>query len=558
MAAMRLRPRPPRAPERSLPDDWVQPRRSGRSTTIGNLDSPARAAVDPAGLVTVAGAPWSLDWWVGAEDRWHMPCREMAVRQTLVGASPVVETRLRVPSGDAVHRAYAARDLAGREAVVIEVENQSKAPFAVTFALRPHGQDEVGRIDSLELHGNTVTLDGQVVVVLPRSPGRVALSDAARGDAAFVVLAGVAAPVGPASVSCPAGLASGALMFPLAHTATLRIILPLAAAADDAALPEPAAFPAASEVASGWGVQSGRGSRVELPDPRQREAVAASVRHLLLAPPSPVVAAALDLMGFPDEAARLLSDAASDLLATAAPGALLHAVAQHWELTGDVAFAEHSVAIVGALVPRLARAADPHDQALGRAALPAAVRLLAAAGEARAASDVERTIAAQPAAAEPAAEPFEALLGSATGTWTWSGGGSSHDPEANADLVTRVRRQLVDVLDGGLALSPVVPAGGLGKGWELHDAPTRHGRLSYAVRWHGDRPAVLWHLEPHSAATDPVVITAPGLDPAWSTTELKGDALLAPVALPAPEPTRGVSMPVTLQLAPRGGRGDRP
>ena len=178
-----LRPRP----ARRLGEDWVQPRRSGRWTTLGNLDSPARAAVDPAGLVSLVGATWSLDWWVGAEDRWHLPAAEVAVRQALVGNSPVVETRLRVPSGDAVHRVYAARDASGAEGLVVEVENASKVPFAVALALRPHDQQEVGRIDELGLSGTTVTVDGRTAIQLPRSPGRMALSDGAVDPAAVVL-----------------------------------------------------------------------------------------------------------------------------------------------------------------------------------------------------------------------------------------------------------------------------------------------------------------------------------------------------------------------------------
>ena len=73
-------------------------------TTVGNLDSRARAMVDPSGRVAVAASGWLLDWWIGAEDRWHMPAEESAVRQQLVGSSPVVETRVRIPTGDAVSR----------------------------------------------------------------------------------------------------------------------------------------------------------------------------------------------------------------------------------------------------------------------------------------------------------------------------------------------------------------------------------------------------------------------------------------------------------------------
>ena len=46
-------------------------------TTVGNLASPWEAIVDPRGLVTPWVGGWSLDWWIGAEDRWHLPSREI-------------------------------------------------------------------------------------------------------------------------------------------------------------------------------------------------------------------------------------------------------------------------------------------------------------------------------------------------------------------------------------------------------------------------------------------------------------------------------------------------
>ena len=55
----------------------------------------------------------------------------------------------------------------------------------------------------------------------------------------------------------------------------------------------------------------------------------------------------------------------------------------------------------------------------------------------------------------------------------------------------------------------------------MHDAPTRAGRVSYAVRWHGARPALLWECERS------IRLGAPGLDRAWSTAEARGEALLA-------------------------------
>jgi hypothetical protein len=91
-----------------------------------------------------------------------------------------------------------------------------------------------------------------------------------------------------------------------------------------------------------------------------------------------------------------------------------------------------------------------------------------------------------------------------------------------------VRNVLVREVEGGLALVSMLPDEWVGQPLEVHDAPTHHGRLSFAVRWHGERPAVLWELEPH-AGVGQVTLTAPGLDAAWSSTELRGEALLSPV-----------------------------
>ena len=96
-----------------------------RWTLVGTVASPTATAVDPAGLVV--GEGWSLDWWIGADDRWHLPGREPAVRQQLVSEAPVVETLVRIPGGDAVHRAYGIRSprAVGDEWVVAEIGRAS-------------------------------------------------------------------------------------------------------------------------------------------------------------------------------------------------------------------------------------------------------------------------------------------------------------------------------------------------------------------------------------------------------------------------------------------------
>lgn len=62
-----------------------------------------------------------------------------------------------------------------------------------------------------------------------------------------------------------------------------------------------------------------------------------------------------------------------------------------------------------------------------------------------------------------------------------------------------------------------------GRSVDVSHVPMHHGELSYAVRWHGDKPALLWELTDSKRAT----ITARALDPTWSTTQASGEALLA-------------------------------
>jgi hypothetical protein len=44
--------------------------------------------------------------------------------------------------------------------------------------------------------------------------------------------------------------------------------------------------------------------------------------------------------------------------------------------------------------------------------------------------------------------------------------------------------------------------------------------VSFAVRWHGPRPALLW------TAPAGATLRAPGLDPEWSTSDPSGEQLL--------------------------------
>jgi hypothetical protein len=516
-----------------------RPARPSR-TAVGTLDAARWARVDGAGSVQLDGATWAFDWWIGAEDRWHVPADEASTRQRLVGAAPVVETRVRVPSGDAVQRVYGARDASGAAVVVVEVENQSKVPFAVALAARP--AEGTKGIREATAEGTELRVDGALALVAGRAPGRRA---AAAGGVAEVVLGGQAQPEAHVSARDKGGRAEAALVFPLAHTATLRVVLPLEGGPIDVS-----ALPSAAQVASGWRTHARRGVRIELPDRRLQEAYDANVAHLLLRPHGFGVGAALSRAGFaPEAAAGLLSDPRA-LAGSANPGEALLALAAHWSLTHDEDFADRAVPLVASLVAKLGRTGTPEELRLGAIASTGAAGLLASAGQKKGADDIRRagekmaaaTTAPAPPPAPTGVEPLLGLLDKASPTWTWAGPNDTHALEVGAALVVGVRLLLCTETTGapaGLVLLPHPPQTWLGAGVEVHGMPTASGTLSYAVRWHGDRPALLWELEPWPGSP-PVRLTC-GLDAGWSTTEASGEALLAPVPVPAEQREHGSS-----------------
>ncbi len=101
--------------------------------TIGILGQPWRATVTPAGDVY----PWddaeAVKWYVAADDRWHIPADEVAVRQRSIDGAPVLETRVRIPGGDVIQRVWVATGRLGSAALMMEFENDS--PMAIAIAI---------------------------------------------------------------------------------------------------------------------------------------------------------------------------------------------------------------------------------------------------------------------------------------------------------------------------------------------------------------------------------------------------------------------------------------
>ena len=678
---------------------------TGRNwTMVGNVGSTQEGIVDPRGLVTPWFDGWSLDWWIGADDRWHFPSRDSGVRQQLVDAAPVVETLMRVPSGDAVHRAYAV-PAGGEDLVVVEIENRSPVPFVVALAVRPYNPEGLAVVERIRLHRGVVTVDGRPALLLPKAPARTAAATFADGDVASIVTGGRAGESFPENLRCDVGLASAAFLFPLPHTATLRVAVPLDAEHRTrrrgltrrrvARTPElPPALPASADVARGWAAQTRRGMQLDLPAGRLAEAVEANRRYLLLfhdgdeVTPGPYtyhrfwfrdaayLLAAMGQYGFDREVAEVLRSYPrrqhldgfffSQRQEWDANGSALFAMAEHWRLTRDLTCIDADAVARGVRWIERKRKAkrrrrDPSLAGLMPASISAehlgpfdyyywdslwslrglldGATLLAALGHGEAAAqasewaeamrgDIDRSIAivaertgmdALPAGPRRRIDPaaigslvacwplhlraaddpaiaatatvirdrfcidrafFQAIshtglgtyltmqlasveleagdrraldrlqwmVDAATPTFTWpeaihpqlGGGcmGDGHHGWAAAEFLSFVRRLLVREVADGLALCTMLPAAWDHQPLDVRNAPTHAGLLSFSVRWHGERPALLWELTPH-ADVGSVRITCPGLDPAWSTQEPRGEALLAAPAPSSSAPSFG-------------------
>jgi len=451
------------------------------ATPIGTLDGWAGASVGDHGGVEV-DADVRLDWWIGADDRWHLPEREATARQTLIGNAPVVETRVRIPGGDAVQRAYGARDAQGDEHVVVEIENASRAPIALALVFR----------DAIEVEDNVVRAGRRIVAVLPRKPARAASGR----DAEQVVTSGQAGELaGP--LSAPA-----VLVFPLAHTASMRVVLPIGGQV-------PAALPSAEQVAAGWARFTERGTQLSVPDSGLMDDVQAARAQLLLETGRgrrsgiPEVVA-LDAEGFHDEAARILRALNEQPTPRRGDEDLFQAAVRHWQVTRDGDLAEDMLPLLGQLARRIAKRDGTAWLLKGFADLLDGI--------------------GQPKAARAVRPGDFGWIRSHPGGWE---GFAAHRTAGGTELLAALRvRLLFESIAPHLAVLPA----GLGP-WdrqpvELHRAPTAFGPFSFALRWHGDRPALLWDLDAHEGV-GPVEITAPGLVRGWSSDARKGEELLS-------------------------------
>lgn len=276
------------------------------------------------------------------------------------------------------------------------------------------------------------------------------------------------------SIGLPEGITidGDPAVFPLAHRARLEVAL---AHRRDAPTIDLSALPDRDRVAAGWRAQIAGLGRMELPPGREGHGLARAATYgrcalLLDGPVHPDDDPSAFLIGL-DQIVRL-GESPEPWLAEVvdAVGALLRRSDRDGELDWSVAMG-----------------------------LSAARTVLEAAGETRALTDLRRAIGDRSIGAAPSVDEVEG------------------SPLVIALVEDRLARRVAD----SVALLPHgFPSAWLGHPLEVHDLFLgAAGPISFAVRWHGERPAVLWEHEGYTLTS--------GADPDWTSSATTGEALWA-------------------------------
>ena len=432
---------------------------------------------------------------------------------------------MRVPGGDVVERVAVVRDATGR-AVVLEFVNQTPAPVSLALAVIPMavGADrrasgsrrvrppEAGEVARAAVSGSQLVADGRVALELGRTPrGATATAD---GDVWPTVRAEPAA--GDCEVHSRTGRAAAAAVVPLASRIALRVVLPVDGGPVGARAPE--------QISAGWRAVVARAATVDLPDDSASRAWSRGVAASILAAGVADVASAaraavvLDRVGLADEADRgrdaVLAAAQRATMAAEEAALALRALASRRLRTGRVS------GLAGLAGPLAAAAGDRLDACTLQQV--AAVLESEAPGAARDArrmlAEIAERDARAPAAAPRAARSLQAALRRS----------AAFGGDCLAGIEAVLDRLVAEEADR-LVVAPDLPGEWLGAPLDVGSLATRHGRLSFSVRWHGSRPALLWEAAPDGGSVTDALDGATlrcGLDPFWSTDRRAGDALL--------------------------------
>ena len=373
-----------------------------------------------------------LCWFVAADDRWYRPSRETTVRQREISGVPVIETRIKVPGGDAVQRVYGVANFGG--AIVVEIYNDSSLPFAVAF--------DRGDISTM------------------RAPS----------------------PTGVQGIDLP----EGSVVFPVGHHATMRVAILINGDSRQISAGELEALPSFEQVERGWLGALQVASRIDVPEASWSTILTSQRCKLMLSPPVEI-----------DDQVDLILDRAERVRLGDKPG--------QW--VSEVAIATEQI------IKQCVK--DSMISLFAERAVLAAGMLLHRAGESRGKQDI----------AHAWSRLAEAKETNASADGTDKTVASSVEILGGVRQIAWVESQLVAMRrDGVIEICPRrIDSAWLGVNFECHKLlATPEHLISYAVRWHGDKPALLWEIDGPVGAR----VMASAIDSSFGGTDMRGETLL--------------------------------
>lgn len=499
----------------SVVDEWIMPAGGNGNDADPHVLAPrggaASVLVDDRGRLQPAGQTWTLEWTLAAGARWVSAIESERVKQRHV-APAVVETEIVTPSGPVVQR-VAAAVVDGEPVALVEIENKGGVAIAVGLGVRPlvHShQGGRGFVSYAKAEADQIDLGKQGRVRLLSS---AAATVAVEGEDLLASMPEPDAGVASAAVSSRRGAAQAGVVLPLPHTATTRFYIELAGPTR-----VDAAVPTIDDVQRGWGVHLGSGARFVVGDTSVAEHWESAGRKLLTEWPSsarvPAWITAQSERGFGNDALRLFGE----LERVDDEHAVLASLGRWSMLTEPTSGLDDLYRIIG-VVGRAAKSVDGSTKLAGPGWLGSGYEALA---------DKLRLIE-QPDVADWVAS-FTAKIDHA---------GSQPDPQAErgapdsaspVNFVLAVRDSLLwDHLDTA-ELLPALPLAWRGRSIDAFDVPIVGGTLSFGLRWHGPRPALLWEHD-----VEGFTLAASALDPSWSSDETSGEVLLADPGWPKPK-----------------------
>lgn len=501
----------------ALIDGWHVPEPKRSSIELAPREGVASVLVDQYGRIQIDGASWTLELTLAAGARWVAASASDRVAQA-VSVPGVVETTIQTPSGPVAHR-VAAGIVDGEPVAVVEVENTGGVAIAVGLVARPLRLDGRGFIGEVHADSSGFVVDDRDRIRFEVAPKAVACVDGPAGDL-FDHMPDANDGTMLAATTCRSGGAQAAAVWPVPHTATLRVVVELGAQTSDQA-----AVPSTSDINRGWEAHLKRGMRVDVDGIEIADHLSAAARSVLTLWPTsqgaPSAILAISELGFGRDAGRffeLLERCDDD-------GAVLRSLAR-WSQLGEQA---HQLEDLERVLGRLAQAA--HVVATQGGSLAGAAwlddALVALGGRLHQIDqpDVAERVQSfntRVQSVEGAADLQAKLTSDLDKRGVWP---ADQQMENAAQFVRSVRSLIVEDTGTEARILPDLPKLWRGRTLDVFGLPITNGTLSFGLRWHGPRPALLW--EATLAPEVPFALRVPGIDLDFVSHDRQGEALLA-------------------------------